>query len=230
MSAGRCRVPAALGIAVLLVGASTVGARPKPRPAPRYTVRVVCTRRLHRRCVARRTEHCSRVRVHRRWRTVCRTVRPSARKRTTTSTHTTTTTRTTTTTTTSAITTTTSTTVATSTTTETTSTALPSRLEVDENDSPYSLIAGHALVSAGTVQFNVYNYGMDDHTFAIVRGTDTSAKPSPFLGSVPPAKVPAGQADAAVTVSAALTPGTYTLFCTLPQHAALGMKTTITVG
>ena len=26
-----------------------------------------------------------------------------------------------------------------------------------------------------------------------------------------------------------LVPGTYVLFCTLPQHAALGMKTTIVV-
>ena len=33
----------------------------------------------------------------------------------------------------------------------------------------------------------------------------------------------------AVTLTVTLAPGTYVLFCTLPQHAADGMKTTIVV-
>jgi plastocyanin len=32
-----------------------------------------------------------------------------------------------------------------------------------------------------------------------------------------------------VTVTADLAPGTYVLFCTLPQHAAYGMQSTIVV-
>ena len=41
--------------------------------------------------------------------------------------------------------------------------------------------------------------------------------------------VPAGHPGTAVTLTVTLPPGTYVLFCTLPQHAADGMKSTIVV-
>jgi plastocyanin len=102
---------------------------------------------------------------------------------------------------------------------------LPSRLEVDENDlgsqpRPYSLYPTHNPVAAGTVEFNVYNFGQDPHTFAI---EDSKHHQLAF------ADVPANQPQTAVQVSATLAPGHYTLLCTLTGHAALGMQATLLV-
>jgi plastocyanin len=102
---------------------------------------------------------------------------------------------------------------------------LPSRLEVDENDQgqppqPYSLFPSHDPVGAGSVQFNVYNFGQDAHTFAVVSAAHQQ---------VALAQAPANQPDTAVQVSVRLAPGTYTLECTLPGHAMLGMRATLTV-
>ena len=92
---------------------------------------------------------------------------------------------------------------------------------MDENDTPsYSLAPSHNPVGTGTVTFNVYNFGQDDHTFAV---EDAKHNDLAYVN------VPAGQPQAAVTVNAQLAPGTYTLLCTLPNHAALGMKATLTV-
>ncbi len=102
---------------------------------------------------------------------------------------------------------------------------LPSRLEVDENDQgqppqPYSLWPSHNPVAAGNVQFNIYNFGQDPHTFAVV---DSSGHQLAF------ARVPANQPQTAVPVSVSLPPGRYTLECTLSGHASLGMVATLTV-
>lgn len=102
---------------------------------------------------------------------------------------------------------------------------LPRRLEVDENDQgqppqPYSLRPSHNPVGAGKVEFNVYNYGQDPHTFAVI---DARGRQLAF------AAAPPDQPDSPVTVSAALPAGRYTLECTLPGHAALGMRATLTV-
>jgi plastocyanin len=102
---------------------------------------------------------------------------------------------------------------------------LPSRLEVDENDQgvgpqPYSLTPSHDPVAAGTVQFNVYNFGQDDHTFAV---KNAGGQQVAFVD------VPANQSQTAVPVSLSLPPGHYTLECTLAGHAGLGMRATLTV-
>ncbi len=115
--------------------------------------------------------------------------------------------------------------VKTTTTTTTSSAVLPRRLEVDENDQgqdpqPYSLAPSHNPVGAGTVQFNVYNFGQDQHTFAVL---NSAGQQLAF------AQVPADQPDSAVPVSVNLPPGTYTLECTLQNHAALGMRATLVV-
>ncbi|HUZ29254.1 MAG TPA: sulfocyanin-like copper-binding protein [Solirubrobacteraceae bacterium] len=97
---------------------------------------------------------------------------------------------------------------------------LPSRLEVDENDQPYSLFPSHDPVAAGVVKFNLYNFGQDDHTFAVV---DSHGNWLAF------AKVPANQPQTAVPVGVNLPAGRYTLECTLPGHANLGMVASLTV-
>jgi hypothetical protein len=108
------------------------------------------------------------------------------------------------------------------TTTTTTPPPLPSRLAVDEYEVPsYRLHPSHNPVAAGTVEFNVYNFGMDPHTFAIHDAQGHQ------IGGV--ADVPANQPNTAVVVTANVAPGTYTLLCTLSNHAQLGMQATLTV-
>jgi hypothetical protein len=120
-------------------------------------------------------------------------------------------------------------TATTQTTTSSTSSApppLPHGTEVDERAtglaSPfYALDAYQPTLAAGTVHFNIYNYDQDPHTFAI----DDAAGQQ--LSDV--LQVPAGHTGTPVTLTVNLPPGTYTFFCTLPQHAAEGMQTTIVV-
>jgi uncharacterized cupredoxin-like copper-binding protein len=115
------------------------------------------------------------------------------------------------------------------TTTQTTSTgsqALPDGTQVDERatgeQSPlYSMEANEPTLAAGTLHFNVYNTDQDPHTFAIA-----NADGQQVTGAV---NIPAGQPSTPVTVTVNLPPGTYTLYCTLPMHAAEGMQTTIVV-
>jgi plastocyanin len=119
----------------------------------------------------------------------------------------------------------TSTTTAATTTSTTPTAPLPSRLEVDENDQgqppqPYSLWPSHNPVAAGKVQFNVYNFGQDPHTFAIV---DSGGRQLAY------ARALANQPQTAVSLSVELPAGTYTLECTLSGHASLGMVATLTV-
>ena len=117
---------------------------------------------------------------------------------------------------------------ATQTTTTSSSTAaqLPHGTEVDERatglQSPfYALTANEPTLAAGTIHFNVYNFDQDPHTIAVA---DASGQQL-----TNPVAVPAGHPGTAVTVTVNLPPGTYVLYCTLPQHAADGMKTTIVV-
>jgi hypothetical protein len=120
-------------------------------------------------------------------------------------------------------------TTATQTTTTTTSSTPPPQphgTEVDERatglTSPfYALDAYQRTLAAGTIHFNIYNYDQDPHTFAI---DDAGGQQ---LSDV--LQVPAGHTGTPVTLTVNLPPGTYTLFCTLPQHAAEGMQTTIVV-
>jgi len=102
---------------------------------------------------------------------------------------------------------------------------LPHRLEVDENDQgelpkPYSLVPSHNPVAAGKVQFNVYNFGEDPHTFAVLDG---KGRRLAFV------KVPANQPDTAIELQVKLPRGRFTLECTLSGHAHLGMQATLTV-
>ncbi len=97
---------------------------------------------------------------------------------------------------------------------------LPRALTVDERE--WAVQPSETLVGGGTVTFNAYNRGQDDHNFVIVDGA----------GNV------AGQASlipgSSATVTAHLHPGTYLLFCSLfagtpESHFGRGMHATLTV-
>jgi uncharacterized cupredoxin-like copper-binding protein len=120
----------------------------------------------------------------------------------------------------------TATTQTTTTTDSSTSTALPHGTEVDERTtgqpSPfYAIDAYQRTLAAGTIHFNIYNYDQDPHTLAIADSGGQQISDT--------VQVPAGHSGTAVSLTVTLPPGTYVLFCTLPQHAADGMKTTIVV-
>ena len=129
--------------------------------------------------------------------------------------------------------TTTSTTATQTTTTETTTTTsssapavLPHGTEVDERatglQSPfYAINAYQRTLAAGAIHFNIYNYDQDPHTLAIADSGGQQLSDT--------VDVPAGHTGTPVTLTINLPPGTYVLFCTLPQHAADGMETTIVV-
>jgi plastocyanin len=157
---------------------------------------------------------------------VCPTRHTKPRRVTTTSSCSTSTASSTSTTTTTATTTHTQTTATQTTASSTTQASLPRGTEVDENatgqQSPfYALTAYEPTLAAGTIHFNVYNYDQDPHTFAIADSQSHQISAT--------FQLPAGHTGAPVTVTANLAPGTYVLFCTLPQHAASGMQSTIVV-
>jgi plastocyanin len=97
---------------------------------------------------------------------------------------------------------------------------LPHALTVDERE--WAVQPSKTIVGAGTVTFNAYNRGQDDHNFVIVDATGNIA------GDV--SLIPGSTA----TVTAHLHPGTYVLFCSLfagtpDSHYAHGMHATVTV-
>jgi uncharacterized cupredoxin-like copper-binding protein len=92
---------------------------------------------------------------------------------------------------------------------------LPRRLGVDENE--YSVYPSYDPVGSGRVEFHVTNFGMDAHDFSI---RDTA-------GSVL-SSTPLGPGEKAL-VTVRLAPGQYTLFCSLSDHEALGMRARLTV-
>lgn len=94
-------------------------------------------------------------------------------------------------------------------------TPLPSRLGVDERE--YSVYPTHDPVATGSVEFNVSNFGQDDHDLTISRDGATVAQ----LAVVHPGETQ--------TLVATLAPGTYKLYCSLYDHDALGMHASLVV-
>jgi plastocyanin len=82
----------------------------------------------------------------------------------------------------------------------------------------YSFSLSRTTVPAGKVIFEFVNHGQDEHNLNVgpVEG--------PLAGSF--ANTPAsGVSDQELE----LRPGTYTLFCSLPEHEKKGMKATLVV-
>ncbi len=99
-------------------------------------------------------------------------------------------------------------------TTTTPAPGLPSRVSIDEYE--YGIAAGHPVVAAGSVQLNVSDIGQDDHDLVIARNGATVAEIAILHPGAP-----------ATTITVDLAPGTYTLYCSLYDHAQMGMTTTL---
>jgi hypothetical protein len=95
----------------------------------------------------------------------------------------------------------------------------PTRTSVDltdDDENGWRVTPAYRVLGAGTVEFNATNLGMDEHDFSI-RAGDLNLATLPLLS---------GESG---TVRVVMGPGVYTLYCSLPGHEELGMRTDITV-
>jgi len=98
-------------------------------------------------------------------------------------------------------------------------TPLPSRTSVDltdDDDNGWQVAPAYTELKAGPVEFNATNLGMDDHDFSI-RRTTTALATIPLLP---------GESG---TLQITLTPGVYTLYCSVATHESRGMRADITI-
>ena len=112
----------------------------------------------------------------------------------------------------------TTTTTSTESSTLTTTAPAPARLQVVAKE--YSFTLSHTSVPAGQVIIEYLNAGMDPHNLNFTPAGSGGAGTAAF-GNTLPGEHP----DQEFT----FTPGSYTLFCSLPGHAAMGMMATLTV-
>lgn len=82
----------------------------------------------------------------------------------------------------------------------------------------WSIELSQQEVPAGKIRFTVTNQGQMAHNFTV---TDDSG----VIGNTPTFR----SSEGAHTLEVDLKPGTYTIICSLPGHAARGQKTTLTV-
>jgi nitrite reductase (NO-forming) len=85
---------------------------------------------------------------------------------------------------------------------------------INVSEREWSITLTPATVPPGTYTFSVKNDGTIEHNF-VLQGL-----------SIRLDGIQVGQTK---TVTARLTPGTYTILCDIPGHAEAGMKTTLTV-
>lgn len=93
-------------------------------------------------------------------------------------------------------------------------------MEVTAEDSEgFRFVLSRSNVPAGKTIIEFVNHGQDEHNLNAAEGSEGEV-----VGSLP--NTPSND-HLSLTVN--LKPGSYTLFCSLPGHAAKGMKATLTV-
>jgi plastocyanin len=97
--------------------------------------------------------------------------------------------------------------------------ATGSAVEVAATLREWGLDLSQTEVAAGTIRFAVSNTGRMPHNLTIRDAAGT------ILGATP--NFPAG--DSPVALEVTLPPGTYTVYCSLPGHAAQGQQNTLVV-
>jgi plastocyanin len=104
--------------------------------------------------------------------------------------------------------------------TESPSTSAPARVQVTAEDSEaFRFVLSRPTVPAGRVIIEFVNHGQDEHNLNAIEPAEGSV-----AGSIPDT-LP--NAHPSLTVN--LRRGSYTLFCSLPEHEAKGMKATLLV-
>lgn len=96
----------------------------------------------------------------------------------------------------------------------------PAHVEVTAEDSEgFRFVLSRSSVPAGKTIIEFVNHGQDEHNLNAAEGSEGEV-----VGSLP--NTPSKDH---LSLTADLNPGSYTLFCSLPGHAAKGMKATLTV-
>ena len=96
---------------------------------------------------------------------------------------------------------------------------LPSRTGVDltdDDDMGWRVTPAYNELRAGPVEFNATNLGMDDHDFSLRAA-------GPALATIDLGPGESG------TLQITLAAGVYTLYCSLPNHEAQGMRADVTL-
>ncbi len=88
-----------------------------------------------------------------------------------------------------------------------------------EDRESFRFVLSRSSVPAGKTIIEFVNHGQDEHNLNAAEGSEGEV-----VGSLP--NTPSND-HLSLTVN--LKPGSYTLFCSLPGHAAKGMKATLTV-
>ncbi len=97
--------------------------------------------------------------------------------------------------------------------------AAPARVQVTAEDTEVQLRPLAHEVPAGKVIIEFVNHGQDEHNLHAIEPSEGSE-----AGSLPNT-APGAHPDLTLN----LRPGSYTLFCSLPEHEAKGMKATLVV-
>lgn len=96
----------------------------------------------------------------------------------------------------------------------------PAHVQVTAEDSEaFRFVLSRPTVPAGKVIIEFVNHGQDEHNLNAVEPGEGTVEGS----------IPNTAPNAHPTLTLNLRPGTYTLFCSLPEHEAKGMKATLTV-
>jgi plastocyanin len=98
--------------------------------------------------------------------------------------------------------------------------AAPARVQVTAEDTEgFRFVLSRTSVPAGKVIIEFVNHGQDEHNLHAVEstaGAEAGSLPNTAPGAHP-------------QLTLDLRPGSYTLFCSLPEHEAKGMKATLVV-
>ena len=90
---------------------------------------------------------------------------------------------------------------------------------VQVTEKEFTLTLSRQSVRSGRVSIELVNFGMDNHDL-VVKGTKPGAKPIRFK-----AIDPRGRTERTLR----LTPGRYSMWCSLANHKARGMRATLVV-
>ena len=101
----------------------------------------------------------------------------------------------------------------------TTTTPKAQATTVDVTESEFKIALPSTELKAGKITFDVKNDGQLSHDIALQGTGVTSSAKTPLIK-------PGGSAKLTVSLAA----GSYTIYCTVPGHRALGMSTKLTVG
>jgi plastocyanin len=96
----------------------------------------------------------------------------------------------------------------------------PTHVEITAEDTEaFRFVLSRSTVPAGKVILEFVNHGQDEHNLNAVEETEGSV--AGLLPNTP--------SNGHLSLTVALRPGSYTLFCSLPGHEAKGMKATLVV-